>query len=58
MESLKKLVLTCDPYELYGDQALSSSFVLKMSNKAVFKDFKAITKTDFSASKLVTFLSE
>ena len=38
--------LTCayDPYDLYGDQALSSSLVLKVSNKAIFKDFKSMTE--------------
>ena len=38
----------CYPCDLYGDQALSSSLALKMSNKEDFKDFKAMTgKTDF-----------
>ena len=45
---------------LYGDQALSSSLVLKMLNKEEIKDFEALTeKTQtFSSSKLVTFSSE
>ena len=43
----------------YGDQALSSSLVLQMSNKEDFKDFEAMTeKANFSPSKLVTFQSE
>ena len=48
----------CDPYDLNGDQALSSSLVLKMK-KEDFKDFESMTeKTDFSPSKLVTFPNE
>ena len=50
----------CDPYNLHGDQALSSSLVLKMSNKEDVKDFEAMTEKnpDLSPSKLVTFPSE
>ena len=57
--SLNMQTCACDPYDLYGDQALSSSLVLKMSNKEDFKDFEAMTeKQTLSPSKLVTFLSE
>ena len=44
---LKKHVCkTCafDPSDLYGDQVLSSSLVLKMSNKEDFNKFKAKTE--------------
>ena len=43
----------------HGDQALSSSLVLQMSNKEDFKDFEAMTETKqtFPPSKLVTFRS-
>ena len=44
---LKKPVcqhVLCDPYNSYGDQALSSSLVLKMSNKEHFKDCEAMTE--------------
>ena len=45
MEILENLLTcACDPYALCGDQALSSSLVLKMSNKEDFKDFEAMTK--------------
>ena len=46
MESLKTCSQTC-PCDLcysYGDQALSSSLVLQMSNKEDFKDFEAMTE--------------
>ena len=61
-ESLKTCSQTCacDPCDLYGDQALSLSLVLKILNKKDFKDFEAVTeKTQtFSSSELVTFSSE
>ena len=34
----------CNPYDLYGDQALSSSLILKMSDTRDFIDFKAMTE--------------
>ena len=34
----------CNPYNLYGDNALKSSLVLKMSNKENLKDFEAMTE--------------
>ena len=39
----------CDPYHLYGDQALRSILVLKMSYNKDFKDFQAMKekKADF-----------
>ena len=33
-------ICACDPNDLYGDQALSSSLLLKMSNKEDFKEFE------------------
>ena len=62
VESLKTCSQTraCDPYDLYGDQALRSSLVLKMSNEEGFKDFEAKTEKNpaFSSSKLVIFSNE
>ena len=61
LESLKDLSanMCLRSLRLNGDQALSSSLVLKMSNKEDFKDFKAMTeKANFLPSKLVTFPSE
>ena len=62
MESLKNLftkTCACDSYDLYGDQALSSRLVLKMSKKEDFKDFEAMTdKNRLSPSKPVTVPSE
>ena len=44
MENLKNLFTNMCLRSLYGDQALSSSLVLKMSNKEDFKDFEAMTE--------------
>ena len=61
-EKVKNLFVTCACdliYDLYGDQALSSSLALKMSNKEDFKDFEVMAEnTDFSSSKLLTFPNE
>ena len=58
---LKKPVCKCvfSILDLHGDQASSSSLVLKMSNKEDFKDFEVMTekKDTFPPSKFITFPS-